>query len=418
MTTFATAPTGLPPAGPTELPPAGPTELPPAGPTGLSGAAVLSARIREFLDEPGRGTPFLVVDLDVVEDRFRELRAALPPAAIYYAVKANPARDIVRRLVRLGSNFDIASPAELDICLTVGAEPHRISYGHTVKKASDIAYAYSRGVRQFAFDSHAELEKIAQFAPRSAVVCRLLVDNSGAQWPLSGKFGCSAGMAATLLVDAVRLGLDPLGLSFHVGSQQLDPRQWQDGIDVAAGIFAKLARVGISLRMLNLGGGFPAQYRDQIPPLVGYGRAIDTSLRRSFGGGAPAVAVEPGRFLVGDAGVVCAEVVLVSRKSFADSTRWVYLDVGRFGGLAETEGEAIKYRIITPHDGRPVGPTIIAGPTCDSVDVLYGKGTYRLPLELRAGDRIVLLSAGAYTATYASVGFNGFDPLPTYCIAG
>jgi len=123
---------------------------------------------------------------------------------------------------------------------------------------------------------------------------------------------------------------------------------------------------------------------------------------------------EPGRLIVGDAGIVSAEVVLVSRKAKDDPVCWVYRDIGRFGGLAETEGETITYRIATPHDGAAAGPVAIAGPTCDGADILYEKSNDRLPLALSCGDRVELLSAGAYVTTYASQGFNGFPPMAEY----
>jgi ornithine decarboxylase len=137
---------------------------------------------------------------------------------------------------------------------------------------------------------------------------------------------------------------------------------------------------------------------------------------RHFGNDLPEIIVEPGRSLVGDAGVIQSEVVLISRKSLGDDKRWVYLDIGKFTGLAETADESIKYRLKTPADGGPTGPVIIAGPTCDSYDILYEKTEYRLPVDLKIGDKVEILSTGAYTSSYAAVGFNGFAPLKTYCI--
>jgi ornithine decarboxylase len=130
-----------------------------------------------------------------------------------------------------------------------------------------------------------------------------------------------------------------------------------------------------------------------------------------FGNDLPEMVIEPGRFVVGDAGLVSAEVVLVSHRDKTSPVRWVYLDIGRFGGLAETEGEAIRYRITTPHDGGAMGPVAIAGPTCDGADILYEKSNYRLPMALNSGDRVALLSTGAYVTTYCSTRFNGFAPL-------
>jgi ornithine decarboxylase len=141
-----------------------------------------------------------------------------------------------------------------------------------------------------------------------------------------------------------------------------------------------------------------------------------TAITRHFGNDLPEIIVEPGRSVVGDAGVLQSEVVLISQKSEDDPKRWVYLDVGKFNGLAETMDESIKYRIETPADGGATGPTVLAGPTCDSADILYEKAEYQLPLDLKVGDKVEILSTGAYTSTYASVGFNGFAPLKTYCI--
>ena len=236
------------------------------------------------------------------------------------------------------------------------------------------------------------------------------MEAQGAEWPLSRKFGCPHGMAADFLVEAAGLGLRPVGVSFHVGSQQLLPERWDVGIGRAAEIFAETEARGLTLELLNIGGGFPARYRGDVAPLPVYGRAIRSALDRHFGARRPRIISEPGRAVAGDAGVMASEVVLVAGASREGGRRWVFLDVGKFGGLPETIGEAIRYRIETPRDGGPTGPVVIAGPTCDEVDVLYDSAGYRLPLALEAGDRIRILSAGAYTATYASVGFNGFPP--------
>ena len=168
--------------------------------------------------------------------------------------------------------------------------------------------------------------------------------------------------------------------------------------------------------MVNLGGGFPVPYRDEVPGIDDFGRAIMRAMTAHFGNALPDMLIEPGRFIVADAGVVSAEVVLVSRREREDPVRWVYLDIGRFGGLAETEGEAIRYRITTPHDDGAAGPVAIAGPTCDGADILYERSNYRLPMALRCGDRVELLATGAYVTTYASQRFNGFPPLAEHYI--
>jgi len=376
----------------------------------------MSKKIAKFLAERQPETPCLVMDLDVVAGAYKLLRRYMPLAKIFYAVKANPAPEIVSLLRDLESSFDVASPNEIDLCLERGVAPERISFGNTIKKERDIAYAFGRGVKLYAFDSLAELEKLGRAAPGSRVFCRILVESVGAEWPLSRKFGCSPEMAVELLRQAKTLGLDPYGVSFHVGSQQTKLDQWDGAIERAAKMFWALAETDINLRMVNVGGGFPAKYRGDVPGVVQYANAVMGAITRHFGNDLPEIIVEPGRSIVGDAGVIQSEVVLISRKAPNEEKRWVYLDVGKFNGLAETMDEAIKYRIKTPVDGGPTGPVVIAGPTCDSADILYEKTRYRLPLDLKVGDKVEIQAAGAYTSSYASVGFNGFTPIKTYCI--
>jgi ornithine decarboxylase len=222
-------------------------------------------------------------------------------------------------------------------------------------------------------------------------------------------------MAVTLLHKARERGLDPYGVSFHVGSQQTDLSQWDGAIGAAARMFSLLAEADINLRMVNIGGGFPARYRGPVSNVEQYARAVTAALTRHFGNQLPEIIIEPGRSLVGDAGLIQSEVVLIADKGDGGK-RWVYLDVGKFNGLAETAGESIKYRIEAPARGGPSGPVILAGPTCDSADILYEATEYRLPLGLEVGDKVEILATGAYTASYASVCFNGFPPLRTYCI--
>jgi len=376
----------------------------------------MTPKIARFLTQHQPATPCLVLDVDRVEDNFHALQHALPLARIYYAVKANPAPRVLERLVGLSSYFDAASIEEVGFCLDAGAAPDKISFGNTIKKVSAIRRAHEAGVTMFAFDSREELEKLARHAPGARVYCRILVENEGADWPLSRKFGTTIENARELMLQAGELGLDPFGLSFHVGSQQTTTRAYEVAIGKVAMLFTDLTEAGINLRMMNLGGGFPTRYRDDVPEIDQFGNAIMTAMTEHFGNNLPEMVVEPGRFIVGDAGLVQAEVVLVSQRDRTDPLRWVYLDIGRFGGLAETEGESIKYRITTPHDGRKTGPVAIAGPTCDGADIMYEKSNYRLPLALTSGDRVELLSTGAYVTTYASTRFNGFAPLAEYYV--
>ncbi|MCE9643695.1 type III PLP-dependent enzyme [Candidatus Parcubacteria bacterium] len=373
-------------------------------------------KLSRLIAEQNPQTPFLAVDLDVIAANYRSLRTNLPKAEVFYAVKANPEPEVVRLLVGLGSSFDVASPAEIELVLGAGAEANQVSYGNTIKKERDIAFAYEQGVRLFAFDSEEELLKIARVAPRSKVFCRILTSNEGAEWPLSRKFGCEISMARDLLIKAQELGLEPHGVSFHVGSQQTRLDQWDTPLREASELFTSLKEAGITLSMVNIGGGLPAHYQNDIEPVEAYAAAISDAMTKSFRTEQPQMIIEPGRSLVGDSGTIETEIVLISKKSYTDDVRWVYLDIGKFGGLAETHDEAIKYRIEVIGRSGPTAPVILAGPSCDSVDILYEKFQYQLPLSMRVGDRIRIHATGAYTSSYSSVGFNGFAPLPTYCI--
>jgi ornithine decarboxylase len=376
----------------------------------------MTPKIERFLSDNSPDTPCLVLDVDQVEQNFRDLQAALPRARIFYALKANPGKPVLQRLTALGACFDAASWEEIQLCLEAGATPDRISFGNTIKKAASIRRAHAAGVDLFVFDSPEELEKIAANAPGARVFCRLVVATEGATFPLARKFGTGSDMAVDLMKQAATLGLVPYGLSFHAGSQQTGPEAHEAAIGQVAMLFDDLEQAGIKLRMVNLGGGFPTRYQDEIPPISHFGQKISHALSYHFGNDMPEIIVEPGRFLVGDAAVLESEVVLVSHRSRTDPTRWVYLDIGRFGGLSETEGECTRYRITTPHDGGPDGPVIIAGPTCDSADTLYEQVNPRMPLALKAGDRVRILAAGAYVTTYATNGFNGFRPLDEYYV--
>lgn len=373
-------------------------------------------RILDFLATRRPEGPCLVVDLDVVRDNFCAFEKALPDSRIYYAVKANPAPEILRLLAQLGSSFDTASVAEIEMAMNAGATADRISYGNTIKKERDIARAYELGIRLFAVDCEEEVEKIARVAPGSKVFCRVLTDGAGAEWPLSRKFGCVPAMAVNVLRHARALGLDPYGVSFHVGSQQTDLDAWDRALADARGVFGALADEGIVLRMVNMGGGFPTRYLRDVPAAQAYGQAIFSALRKHFGNRIPETIIEPGRGMVGNAGVIKSEVVLISKKADNDNVRWVYLDIGKFGGLAETMDEAIRYPLVTRHDGSETAPCVLAGPTCDSADVMYEKTPYPLPLSLTIGDEVLIEGTGAYTTTYASVAFNGFEPLRSYVI--
>ncbi len=376
----------------------------------------MTARIREFLRSRRDDGPCMVLDLDVVRDNYDAFARALPDTRVFYAVKANPAPEVLRLLASLGSCFDTASVQEIEMVLAAGATADRISFGNTIKKERDIARAFQLGVRLFAVDCEAEVEKIARVAQGAQVFCRILCDGAGAEWPLSRKFGCVPEMAADVLEHAHRLGLEAYGVSFHVGSQQRNVNAWDQALASASAIFRECADRGLSLSMVNLGGGFPTKYLKAVPMVESYGESIFRALCKHFGNQLPETIIEPGRGMVGNAGIIESEVVLVSKKSAEDEVRWVYLDIGKFGGLAETMDESIRYPIRTTHDGGEMAPCVLAGPTCDSADVMYEKEPYMLPVSLSIGDKVLIEGAGAYTTTYSAVAFNGFPPLRSYVI--
>lgn len=370
-------------------------------------------RIKRFAaDKP---TPCLIIETDVVKAKYEELRKNIPFAKIYYAVKANPHDEVVSLLRDLGSSFDVATRYELDQLLRLGVEPERMSFGNTIKKEKDIAYFYDKGVRLFATDSFEDVDKIARAAPKSRVFFRILTEGLGADWPLSKKFGCHPEMTRNLMLHARDLGLEPYGLSFHVGSQQRDIGQWSTALGSVGSLFSWAEDHGIKLKMVNMGGGFPANYTDPTNPIEHYAGDITGYLKNYFGDELPEIIIEPGRSITGDCGVIVTEIVNIAKKSTHDLYHWVFFDIGKFGGLIETLDEAIKYPIYFERTG-PSLDIILAGPTCDSMDILYEKHTYEMPAGTKIGERAYILTTGAYTQSYSSIYFNGFPPLNAYIL--
>jgi len=372
-------------------------------------------RIKEFAKD--KETPCLILDLETIRKNYESLRTYLPWSIIYYAVKANPDDAVISLLRDLGSNFDVASRFELDQLIRLGISPDRMSFGNTIKKEKDIAYFYEKGVRLFVTDSITDIDKISRAAPGSKVFFRLLTEGLGADWPLSKKFGSHPDLARQLMKTAIRFGLEPYGISFHPGSQQRDVGQWSSALAIVAQLF-NWARhdLKIDLKMINMGGGFPANYLEPTDSLQQYADDIKRFLDNSFGLVWPEkIVIEPGRSMAGDAGVIVSEIINIARKSVHERYPWVFLDIGKFGGLIETLDESIKYPIYFEGQGS-TEEIILAGPTCDSMDILYERTPYYMPLSTKIGDRAYIFTAGAYTQSYSSVYFNGFPPLKSYIL--
>jgi ornithine decarboxylase len=345
-------------------------------------------------------TPYLLLDLDEVAARYRAMAASLPVDRLHYAVKANPHPAVIETLVREGSGFEISSPGELAVLIEAGVASSRIVSSNPVKTPAFIARAHERGLRRFAVDSVGELDKLAAGAPGARVYCRVEVDNSGSMWPLARKFGCTPAEAVDLLEAARARGLRPDGLTFHVGSQCLSAASWRLALERCATIWRAAAERGIELEWLDIGGGYPVEHLEPVPSVGAIGAVVRSALAELFPPGI-SVSAEPGRGLVGTAGTLVASVI---GKAERNGERWLYLDVGVFNGLMETI-ERFRYDLRVDRDG-PRSRWTIAGPSCDSVDILW---TDALLPELEVGDRVELVNAGAYTLSYAS-SFNGFPP--------
>ena len=377
----------------------------------------MSNNCLHWLDKNEPNSPSVVYDLSIIEKNYSRMQLLFANSEIFYAVKANPHKKIIRLLNRLGSSFDCASFEEINNCLNIKVPAHRISYGSTLKKETDIKKAFNLGIKLYAFDSKEELEKLAKNAPGSSVFCRLMVPNGGAEWPLSKKFGCNYKVAENLILRAKKIGLNPIGVSFHVGSQQLSLRTWNKSIVIASKVFKKLALKNIMLNFLNLGGGLPVTYTNKLVNKRCYASNIIKSINQNFGNYKPSrIIMEPGRYLVAEAGVIETEVILVTDRGKKKSKRWVYIDVGRYNGLAETEDEAIHYQITAKgYKKFKKENFILAGPSCDSHDIIYKRKNCTLPSKLKSGDKLRILSTGAYTTVYSS-NFNGMKKITEYFI--
>lgn len=351
--------------------------------------------------------PFLLVDPKLVRAKASRFMAAMPRVHPHYAVKANPHPEVLKTLIGEGVSFEIASIAELDLLLGLGVPAAEIYYSNPVKSRAYLQYAAGKGVQWYVLDSIEELRKIVAIKPDASLYLRIEVSNAGSDWPLSGKFGADAAQADAIIAEAARLQADLAGVTFHVGSQCRNADNWRLGIEAARRMFRAMRLKGLRPRLLNIGGGYPVRHTKPIPSIEVIGEVVNRALM-----GVPAdvrVMAEPGRFLVSDAGWFVTRVVGTATRG---GKRWLYLDAGMFGGIIETT-EGLQYDVVTERAGRPI-PWTVAGPTCDSVDVVMRDQL--LPQDLEADDFVYIPNAGAYTTAYAS-NFNGF-PLPEVRIAG
>src|SRR5690242_1013660 len=344
------------------------------------------------------------MDLDVVEDAYRRIVAALPMVTVHYATKCNPHPAVLSRLRAIGSSFEIASAVELDTLRRIGVDPAELIYSNPVKPIAHVQRAYAAGVRRFAFDSLDELAKLATVAPDASAFVRLAAHSTRSDVPSEGKFGVDPEAAVGLLLAARDLGLDPYGIAFHVGSQMLSPLAWAQPLKVVGQVMERLSSSGIRLRMVDIGGGFPARYGAQPLPLTEFADVIAAGLAALPY--AVDVVIEPGRAVVAEAGTLIATVIGTALRH---GDRWAHLDVGAFNGLMESleTNHRLRFPVSDSRRSALHDRFHLTGPTCDSQDtILYG---VELSADLSTGDRVYIGSTGSYTTVYASH-FNGFEP--------
>ncbi|MDX3638436.1 type III PLP-dependent enzyme [Streptomyces sp. MB09-02B] len=364
----------------------------------------------------------IVFDLTGIKRRYDTLRRELPDTAVRFALKACPVDEVLASLAAKGAGVDAASPHEMRQALRAGFPVSRMHYGNTVKSDSDIRAAHRLGLKEFATDNLEDVAAIAVHAPGARVFCRLATDGEGALWGLSRKFGCSPAEAVLVLETARATGLTPWGLSVHVGSQQMSMEAWFGAFDRLTQTLNALARRGIRVDRINLGGGLPAAgYLDKRgipldPPFDKIFAVIREGIHRlrERHGSHLGFVIEPGRYLVADHGAIRAHVARLAARQDASGERqhWLYLSCGRFNGLYEMD--ALQYRLRFPsHPDAEYVSAVLAGPTCDSEDAYSDQhALVRVPRDLASGDPVWVLSCGAYSTSYMAKAFNGFPPLP------
>lgn len=358
-------------------------------------------KVLNFIALSDETPPYLLIDKEIVREKVQMIGRNIRNSKVFYAVKANPDREILAYLNSLGIGFEIASEGELRILIDLGVAPERIITSNPVKSPSFLEMAVSYGIRFYAFDSAAEVDKLSRFASDSNVYVRLTVPNEGSEWPLSKKFGVEIEEALNLLLYAKGKGLNPFGITFHVGSQCNNVYNWNTAIEKAKELWEMAEERGLRLGMINIGGGYPIRYTKDVLSIEAIEKKINRLISQRFPSDIE-VFIEPGRAVIGDAGIFVASVIGKARRG---DENWLYIDVGVFNGLMESIG-GIKYSYIVGSRNEPLKWTI-AGPSCDSFDVIDKDVV--LP-EPEVGNRILILSAGAYTISYASE-FNGF-PIP------
>jgi len=358
--------------------------------------------IKPFQDQE---TPFLVVDLKKVDEQISLFREHFPECELYYAIKSLSEDHLLRHIAPKVDGFDIASLGEFEKVKNL-VSPDKLLFSNPVKKPEHVAATSKGGVTQYAFDSLNELTKIAQTAPGADVYLRLKVSDHGSAFPLSSKFGASPEHAVPFMDTARELGLNPKGLTFHVGSQSESMHTWEVAIEACGRIMERLEKVGITLEFIDIGGGFPAEYVERVPHIKHIVKTIRAAIKNHFPYEVQLKA-EPGRYMVAESGMMVSTVIGREHRVSKD---WLFLDIGAFNGMIEPlEITNWKYPVFCDANMRTDSiPSYftLTGPSCDAYDT-FGFDV-PLPSGITTGDRVYIGSAGAYTVVYAS-DFNGFN---------
>jgi ornithine decarboxylase len=346
------------------------------------------------------GSPLLVVDCEQVRRQYHSLKAALPGVDLHYALKPLPHAAVVACLRDEGAYFDLATTGEVELVKAQGIAPERCIHTHPIKRDSDIRDALRYGVTTFVADNLDEIKKFARYRKRAELLLRVSFRSPNAVVDLSRKFGCETGAVLGLIEAARRLGIRVRGLSFHVGSQATAPTKYVEAINACTNLIGEALLAGLpSLDILDIGGGFPVSYGEQVMPIDEFCKPIREALAK-----VPAhvrLIAEPGRFIAAPAAIAVSSVM---GKAKRDGRWWYYLDDGLYGSYSGQLFDHAKYPVATVRQDGELFPSVLAGPTCDSIDVI--DDNIMLP-ELQMGDLVVGRMMGAYTWASAT-DFNFF----------
>lgn len=347
-------------------------------------------------------TPFLLVDLQQVKKNYQVIKKNMPDIEVFYSMKANAHPRIIDTLVEEKASFDITSEQELNLLAKYNLPKEKIICLNPIKSPEFLKKLHKEKISVLAFDSLEEVDKIAQYAPHSKLVLRIVVDNEGSDWPLTKKYGVDPADAIPLLKYAQEKGLQPIGLTFHVGSQCRNKNNWENALFVCETLWSLAKKEHINFYFLSLGGGLPIQHTKPIPTLEDINKGIQKMLKNNYKtiDKPLRVTIEPGRAIVGDSAIMVTSVIGSAKRG---DENWIYIDAGVFNGFMETI-DGFTYEIKTLKDKKK-GKYTIGGPSCDSVDIPFKNISLG---EVKVDDKVFILNTGAYTTVYAS-NFNGFE---------